>query len=212
MIRDGGPWFVAPAGACFAQIADHGILHRLEEALQAVWIFGQIFLFSMLGSKITPDLLPQLGNLLPVMLCGLLWRLLGVALGILITSGSRGRPTTVLPDTLFCFLCTLPRATIQGALGPKPKNLHFFTIAISRYIFTAAQLYILCYSVIGMIVLHTFGPKLLEWSREKPQPDARIQQATDGEEAEQKRLLVLSAETGSSDALLIRCWGRCNVS
>eukprot|EP00438_Fugacium_kawagutii_P016511 Skav225451 [mRNA] locus=scaffold3785:26583:27059:- [translate_table: standard] len=87
-----GSWLTT--GACFAQIVDHGILHRLEEALQAVWIFGQIFLFSMLGSKITPDLLPELGNLLPLMLCGLLWRLLGVALGILITSGSRGRPTT----------------------------------------------------------------------------------------------------------------------
>ena len=169
---------VALSGACFAKISDEEVLHSLEAALRDVWTFGQIFLFSMLGSKITPDLLPQLGHLLPVMLCGLLCRLLGVAISIAITCHSRERPLSIVPDTLFCFLCTLPRATIQGALGGKPKKLHFFsrTVAtVSNYIFTAAQLYILCYSVTGMILLHSLGPKLLEWS-ENAQNSSRSQQ------------------------------------
>ena len=153
----------------------------------------------MLGSKITPDLLPQLGHILPVMLVGLVWRLLGVALGILITCHSRERPRSILPDTMFCFLCTLPRATIQGALGGKPKELHFFGASlVCSYIFTAAQLYILCYSVTGMILLHTLGPRLLEWSEQlQKSPDSRIQQVAAKTELERTALLDASAKSPS---------------
>ena len=186
-------------GACFAKISDHEILQKIEIALRDVWTFGQIFLFSMLGSKITPDLLPQLGHVLPVMLAGLVWRLLGVALGILITCHSRERPRSILPDTLFCFLCTLPRATIQGALGGKPKELHFFGASlVCSYIFTAAQLYILCYSVTGMILLHTLGPTLLEWSEQlQKSPDSRIQQVAAKTELERTALLDSEASAKS---------------
>lgn len=189
---------VIVTGACFAKISDHEILQKIEIALRDVWTFGQIFLFSMLGSKITPDLLPQLGHILPVMLVGLVWRLLGVALGILITCHSRERPRSILPDTMFCFLCTLPRATIQGALGGKPKELHFFGASlVCSYIFTAAQLYILCYSVTGMILLHTLGPKLLEWSEQlQKSPDSRIQQVAAKTELE--RTALLDSESAKS--------------
>jgi len=175
---------VIVTGASFAKLSEPDILHGLEASLREVWTFGQIFLFSMLGSKITPDLLPQLGQLFPLMLSGLLCRFMGVLLGILLTCSSRERTQSVLPDTLFCFLCTLPRATIQGALGPKPNKLHFFgASAICSFIFTAAQLYILCYSVTGMILLHTIGPKLLLWSQDQ-QPTQRSQQLAGTEEVE----------------------------
>lgn len=151
----------------------------------------------MLGSKITPDLLPQLGQLFPLMLCGLLCRLMGVLLGILLTCSSRERTQSVLPDTLFCFLCTLPRATIQGALGPKPNKLHFFgASAICSFIFTAAQLYILCYSVTGMILLHTLGPKLLLWSQDQ-QPTQRSQQLAGTEEVETGLLKQATSDRAS---------------
>ena len=151
----------------------------------------------MLGSKITPDLLPQLGQLFPLMLCGLLCRLMGVLLGILLTCSSRERTQSILPDTLFCFLCTLPRATIQGALGPKPNKLHFFgASAICSFIFTAAQLYILCYSVTGMILLHTLGPKLLLWSQDQ-QPTQRSQQLAGTEEVETGLLKQATSDRAS---------------
>ena len=158
--------------------------------------------WGMLGSKITPDLLPQLGQLFPLMLSGLLCRFMGVLLGILLTCSSRERTQSVLPDTLFCFLCTLPRATIQGALGPKPNKLHFFgASAICSFIFTAAQLYILCYSVTGMILLHTIGPKLLLWSQDQ-QPTQRSQQLAGTEEVETGLLQATSdrASMASSQA------------
>ncbi len=159
--------------------------------------------WGMLGSKITPDLLPQLGQLFPLMLCGLLWRLMGVSLGILLTCSSRERTQSVLPDTLFCFLCTLPRATIQGALGSKPNKLHFFgASAICSFIFTAAQLYILCYSVTGMILLHTIGPMLLLWSQDQ-QPETRnqrSQQLVGTEEVESAGLLKQATSDRASMA------------
>ncbi|CAJ1338632.1 unnamed protein product [Effrenium voratum] len=158
-------------GTVFASVCDTDSLHNLEHALGQVWVLGQIVLFSMLGSKTAPDFLPQLGRLLPVMVTGLVMRFIGVALGILMTLHSRKRPLwAALPDTIFCFLCTLPRATIQGALGGVPKKQHFFYTGYSNdglvtdYIFTAAQLYVLCYSVIGMILLNTFGPRLLQYT------------------------------------------------
>lgn len=158
---------VIVTGACFAHVSNEEVLHDLEHTLGEVWSFGQIILFSMLGSKITPDLLPSLGAVFPVMMAGLLMRFLGVACGLLLTCQSKGL-WDLVPDTLFCFLCTLPRATIQGALGGEPKKMNFFSQGCSNsrvvqdYIFTAAQLYILCYSVIGMVLLHTVGPRLLK--------------------------------------------------
>ena len=171
------------------------ILNDITTMVGELWVVGQVFLFSMLGSKMTLDILPELKSLGPVMLCGLLARVVGVALGAFLTMQSRGRTCNqVAADIGFCFLCTLPRATIQGALGAEPLKQSFFHTgygndsAVKNFTFTAARLYVLCYSIIGMILLNSFGPMLLR-STEKDDSMRRLDPA-DSENASENALLA----------------------
>jgi len=144
-----------------------------------VWVFGQLILFSMLGSKTDVSVFAQIANVLPLLVVGLCLRFLGV---LLVTAGTlRLRPCTcesclkanmdsVLTDTVFCFLSTLPRATIQGALGQVPVTERFFHGDPSRrhvqtFISVSARLYIVCMSVVGSILLDAIGPKMLAASK-----------------------------------------------
>ncbi|CAE6928614.1 unnamed protein product [Symbiodinium sp. CCMP2456] len=156
------------ANRCSSAYSGEDIVKDITTIVGQVWVFGQVFLFSMLGSKMTLDILPELKSLAPVMLCGLLARAMGISLGVLLTVTSRRRTLSQVPSDIgFCFLCTLPRATIQGALGAEPLKQHFFHVgygnnsAVQNFTFTAARLYVLCYSVMGMILLNGFGPMLL---------------------------------------------------
>merc|ERR1719343_976857 len=69
-----------------------------------------------------------------------------------------------MEDTFFCFLSTLPRATIQGALGQVPVTQHF----VQDFIFVAARLYIFFMSIFGMILLNFFGPRLCVATCKRP--------------------------------------------
>jgi len=174
-----GSWFqpellVIVTGSCFGYFTDRDLLHQVEHLLGELWVFGGILLFSMLGSKTSTDILPQVVRVLPIMFVGFACRFIGVFAGTALTAKARGLPnlSTVLPDALFCSLCTIPRATIQGALGAVPLSLQFFSEEgytnkdeVRDFIFTAARLYIVCCSVGGMTLLTTFGPPLLERTR-----------------------------------------------
>ena len=186
-------------GASFAHVSDEDVLQPLERMLGEVWTFGQIILFSMLGSKITAELVPELGSVLPVMAVGLVLRFVGVGLGVVLTSRCSDNIVLQNYKVIFCFLCTLPRATIQGALGAVPKKHHFFhgypnDELVQNYIFDSAQLYILCYSVIGMILLHTVGPELLRRTETKATtlPIYESLQATWSEKCRKDRLLLFT--------------------
>jgi len=144
-----------------------------------VWVFAQLILFAMLGSKTSPTIFPNLVTVLPIMAVGLLARFLGVLTSVKLTSEPRRtqgqRFGEMLADTFFCFLSCLPRATIQGALGAVPVNQRFFEdearedrSEARQFIFTAARLYIFCMSIVGMFLLNTFGPCLLEASSDRP--------------------------------------------
>lgn len=170
---------VIVTGTVFAYVCKNKHeLHDIENIMGQLWIFGQLVLFSMLGSKTTPGILPQVGQVLPVMLCGLSMRFVGVFLGMVITTISSGGCVSFnlghcCADTLFCFLCTLPRATIQGALGAVPLKQGFFHRGygnnrdVQHFIFTAARLYIVLTSIVGMTLLNTVGGWLLESSSER---------------------------------------------
>eukprot|EP00930_Biecheleria_cincta_P097526 TRINITY_DN89226_c0_g1_i1.p1 TRINITY_DN89226_c0_g1~~TRINITY_DN89226_c0_g1_i1.p1 ORF type:complete len:815 (-),score=125.67 TRINITY_DN89226_c0_g1_i1:191-2605(-) len=170
---------VIVTGTVFAYICKNKHeLHEIENIMGQLWIFGQLVLFSMLGSKTTPGILPQVGHILPIMLCGLSMRFVGVFLGMIITTISYDGCVGFnlghcCADTLFCFLCTLPRASIQGALGAVPLKQGFFHRGYSNnqdvqaFIFTAARLYIVLTSIVGMILLNTVGGWLLESSAER---------------------------------------------
>lgn len=159
---------VIVTGTFFAHVADAGVLHEVEQIMGGLWVFGQLVLFSMLGSRTTPSILPQIVHVLPVMILGLLARFAGVLLGIFLTLGARGaKRSTAFHDAVFCFLSTLPRATIQGALGSVPVTQRFFQgyplkHQAQVFIFTAARLYIVIMSVLGMILLNNLGHQMLK--------------------------------------------------
>jgi hypothetical protein len=159
---------VIVTGSCFASYTEPRLLHEVEGILGGVWVFGQLILFSMLGSRTTPEIMTQLYRVLPVMLVGLSFRFAGVFFGMTLTMKARGRKSNeLLPDVAFCFLSTLPRATIQGALGAVPVTQRFFKrfphrLLAQEFIFIAARLYIVSMSIVGMILLNAFGPRMLQ--------------------------------------------------
>jgi len=173
---------VIVTGTFFGAVADRAVLREVEAILGGVWVFGQLILFSMLGSRTTTTILPKLHSVLPVIAVGLVFRCLGIFLATFLTlrlrgcpcaSCLRGRRTHAIQDALFCFLSTVPRATIQGALGGVPLAERFFQHShrkheAQEFTFTAARLYIVCMSVVGMVVLNTLGPRLLEATAKRP--------------------------------------------
>lgn len=162
-------------GSMFARVVDPEVLHNVELTMGGVWVFGQIMLFSMLGSKTDVGVFAQIASVLPILVVGLCLRFLGVLLVTVITLHSRpctcpacfkANRDSVVTDAVFCFLATLPRATLQGALGPVPMTQRFFHRDPTRghvqlFISIAARLYIVCMSVMGSILLDAFGPRLL---------------------------------------------------
>lgn len=157
-------------GSFFGLKAEPELLHCIEATMGGVWVFGQLVLFSMLGSKTDVGALALLGKTLPMMVVGLCCRFLGVLFATYGTMNSRhSRSDTVLAEVAFVFLSSLPRATIQGALGNVPATHHFFTsdpsrVHVTNFIASAAKLYVVCMSVSGCVLLHVLGPFMLEMS------------------------------------------------
>jgi len=145
-----------------------------------VWIFGQLVLFSMLGSKTDVSVFQQIFAVLPIMIVGKTCRMLGVVAATYSTINFRVCESgtdrcnckevnleTWRSDALFCFLSTLPRATIQGALGPIPVRDRFFHSDQFRgertqFIAAAARLYVVFMAVVGSILLDRYGVRELQ--------------------------------------------------
>lgn len=81
----------------------------------------------------------------------------------------------LLPDATFCFLGTLPRATIQGALAGRPEKGFFWHWGATQEgkhnaqfaidtIAMGARLYVLVFSIVGSLLLDLCGPPLLRLS------------------------------------------------
>mmetsp|Transcript_123799 Transcript_123799/g.240970 ORF Transcript_123799/g.240970 Transcript_123799/m.240970 type:complete len:628 (-) Transcript_123799:386-2269(-) len=163
-------------GSMFAYVADPELLHNVEKTMAGVWVFGQLILFSMLGSRTEIGIFAQFGSIMPLLGIGLSLRFLGILVTTLCTCRCRQcrceacKKTNlecVFEDALFCFLSTLPRATVQGALGPVPVLKRFFRrdpgrVHVRIFICTAARLYIIIMAIAGSILLDLFGPKLLQ--------------------------------------------------
>jgi len=172
---------VIMTGIFFAASANREVLHDVERTMGGVWIFGQLVLFSMIGSRTTMAIFPQfLEHVLPIIIVGLTFRFAGIFLGINISlildlPGHPFQRCHVVHDSCFCFLSIIPRATIQGALGQVPVTDRFFQISArhnanqaQEFIFTAARLYIVFMSIFGMIMLNTFGPILCDATLKRP--------------------------------------------
>ena len=155
-------------GAFFSDYVSDQTLHKVEGVLGGVWVFGQIVLFSMLGSKTNPQIFAKIPDILPIILVGLACRLVGNALTMVITLNMRQKKGDLGKSILFCFLASVPRATIQGALGQLPLHDRFFKGDEHNWknaegiIGMASKIYIVVLAIVGMLMLNTFGPQLLE--------------------------------------------------
>lgn len=165
-------------GASLAATVHPDELHDVETTLGGVWIFGQIVLFSMLGSKTSVDAFRAFPRVLPLMLTGFVCRAIGVRAVIAATrrwrTCSRGCQVCVrantrsaIPDTVFCFISSLPRATLQGALAGVPLRKRYFLrsdsggAAAAQFMADAGKIYIPLLAIVGSLVLDFLGPRLL---------------------------------------------------
>ena len=162
-----------------------GVLDSVLVIVGGVWTFGQLVLFSMLGSRIDVSVFLQILNVLPLMLVGQAFRFLGVWLSTILVVKLEWRTceradevckksfqATEWPDAMFCFLSAMPRATIQGALGPVPLVKQFFPLEpaargqeVRLFIAAAARLYVLICAIFGSILLDDYGPWYLEQAK-----------------------------------------------
>uniref|UniRef100_A0A6T1MLI7 Cation/H+ exchanger domain-containing protein n=1 Tax=Alexandrium monilatum TaxID=311494 RepID=A0A6T1MLI7_9DINO len=168
---------VVAMGTTFAICSDRSVLREVESIMGGVWVFGQLILFSMIGSGTSLTIVPKIREVLPVMGVGLLMRLVGVFISVFATRRARGCEMQsrwdTAQDAAFCFLATLPRATLQAALGAVPVAARFFRgyahgEEVEMFMWTAARVYILCMSVVGQTLLNTLGPLLLARTMSRP--------------------------------------------
>ena len=166
-----------------------GMLDSVLLIVGGVWTFGQLVLFSMLGSRLDVTVFQQVFHVLPLMVVGQAFRFLGVGLSTILVVKLEWRTcagdppdevcrksfqATAWPDAMFCFLSAMPRATIQGALGPVPLVKKFFPLEpaargqeVRLFIAAAARLYVLVCAVAGSILLDDYGPWYLEEAKDE---------------------------------------------
>ncbi|CAE8701520.1 unnamed protein product [Polarella glacialis] len=164
--------FVIVTSSSFAHIVDPAVLIGVEEYIASIWVFGSIVLFSMLGSKTELSVFGIFFRVVPLMAVGLVLRFAGICMICWLMPSSWGKDGKYhlgFREALFLFLCTLPRATIQGALGSAPVLSDIFRRGAGgsggtmlHFIGSTARLYIVCYAVVGSLLLEFFGPGLLK--------------------------------------------------
>lgn len=183
-------------GTTFAACVNHDLLQGIETTLGGVWVFGQLILFGMMGSK--SSLSPfqaSAGSIIPCMLVGYVFRLIGTAIGLLLTRSSRtcampeygacfaANCQTFWQDLGFVFFSAVPRATIQGALAGEPLRNGFFHdegaqgARATQLIADGGRMYIVLMSIIGMALLETFGRRLLQSSKQRARDHTELMNA-----------------------------------
>jgi len=167
--------FVILTACGFKYGAGHELIHDIHTNLDHVWVFGSLVLFSMIGSKTDLAVFSKLSQVLPLFAVGALTRFLSIVAVMSITLPMRScrckncypvSKSLILAESTFCFLCTIARASIQGAIGGVPLTRAFFSEtsgnkAVRIFIADAAKLAIIFYALIGSVLLEVFGPRLL---------------------------------------------------
>ena len=173
-------------GIAFGDRVVPELLHDIEGVLGGVWVFGQLFLFGMLGSKTSLQPFEEYaGDVLPCMVVGFLFRACGIVVGLCITRRKRApamadesgceavfqaNHRSLFFDAGFCFLAMLPRASIQGVLAGEPHRRGFFSDWGERghranmMIMNGGRVYIVVTAIVGCILLDLLGPRLLQAS------------------------------------------------
>lgn len=132
--------------------------HEISAKLGKIWIFAQILLFVIVGTKVN----------LPVALDA------GLSGALLIAAGLTGRSLGVLlcltgsglnrRERLFAVISYLPKATVQAAIGALPlavMQTNGMDTAPGELILALAVLAILLTAPLGALLISKLGPKLL---------------------------------------------------
>lgn len=107
---------------------------------------------------------------------------------------------------MFCFLSAMPRATIQGALGPVPLVKKFFPLEpaargqeVRLFIAAAARLYVLVCAVAGSILLDDYGPWYLEEAKDEAGRAKRCKGCHASEVEQARKSIMTIAEQSESE-------------
>lgn len=126
---------------------------RMEQSLNQVWFFAQIFLFVLIGAEVNLSTAWEAGPMgLIIIGGGLLARALGVVLALL---GSR----LTVKERLFMIIAYVPKATVQAAIGGIPLAMG---IASGSTILAIAVLAVVITASLGAIAIKATTPLLLE--------------------------------------------------
>ncbi len=127
--------------------------HKVAKKLSKIWVFAEIVLFVLIGFSVDPHVAIKAGTKgITVILIGLLFRSIGVVLATLKSGLNRN-------EKIFCIIAYLPKATVQAALGSVALGNG---IAEGEQILAIAVLSIILTAPLGLILINTFGKKLLK--------------------------------------------------
>jgi NhaP-type Na+/H+ or K+/H+ antiporter len=132
---------------------DRTTAKQLENSLNKIWFFAQIFLFVLIGSEVNIYVALDAGLIgLIIIAVGLLGRTIGVLISL---KGSNLN----MKERVFCAIAYTPKATVQAAIGGMPLAAG---AASGELILAMAVLAIIITAPLGAIGIKGFAPKLLE--------------------------------------------------
>lgn len=124
----------------------------LEERLNDIWFFAQIFLFVLIGAEVNLAMLPIVGvKAILIVVIGLLFRAAGVFISLY---GSNLN----IREKLFCAIAYIPKATVQAAIGAIPLSQG---VESGETILAISVLAILLTAPIGSIGMDLTASRLL---------------------------------------------------
>lgn len=124
----------------------------ISSKFKEVWVIAEIFLFVLVGAMLNITLaLEEIDTAIIIIICGLLFRFLGVFISLLTTK-------LKLKQKLFVVISFIPKATVQAAVGPIALSVG---LASGDIILSIAVTAILITAPIGAILINKLQLKLL---------------------------------------------------
>ena len=125
---------------------------RLSVRYEKLWVFAEIILFVLVGTEVDISyVLSDGGTVTIVLLCALLFRIVGVFVCLIKTPLN-------FKERLFCAISYIPKATVQAAIGAIPLSAG---LQCGQIILTCAVLAILITAPLGAIATDLAYKKLL---------------------------------------------------
>lgn len=128
------------------------VAKRLSLKYGKLWVAAEVFLFVLVGATVNIGYLGKMGiKALAVILCAIVFRMLGVFLCLLGTSLNN-------KERLFAMMAYTPKATVQAAIGGIPLSLG---LACGDTVLTVAVLAIVITAPLGAFAIDCSYQKML---------------------------------------------------